>query len=61
MNKGRDMAELKSIEAAKHVKVTLQITEKERKEWKQYALVHDMTLTEAIKKAMIEMMSKESS
>lgn len=41
-----------------NVKVTFQITEKERKDWKQYALNHDITLTEAIKRAMKKLIEK---
>ena len=44
---------------ANHVKVTLQLSEKERKAWKQYALNNDITLTEAIKKAMRELIEKQ--
>lgn len=41
------------------VKVTLQLTEKERKDWKQYALDNDITLTEAIKQAMRKLLEKQ--
>lgn len=47
-------------EAEKYVKVTLQLTEQERKDWKQYALNNDMTLTEAIKQAMRLFMGNKS-
>lgn len=43
-----------------YVKVTLQLTEKERKDWKQYALNNDITVTAAIKKAMRELIEKQS-
>ena len=42
-----------------YVKITLQITEKERKDWKQYALNNDITLTEAIKQAMKKLIEKD--
>lgn len=46
------------IKEPKNVKVNLQITDVERKAWKQYALDNDMTLTDAIKNAMQKMIAK---
>lgn len=42
----------------KIVKLTLQITDVERKAWKQYALDNDTTVTDVIKKAMQKLIAK---
>lgn len=41
-----------------NVKITLQIKDKERKDWKQYALDNDITMTEAIRRAMQKLLAK---
>ncbi len=41
------------------VAITLQIDKSTRQEWKIYAAKHDISVTEAIKKAMTEILNKE--
>ena len=42
------------------VKITMQVNETTRKEWKQFCLDNNYTLTTAIKKAMQDLIKKES-
>lgn len=44
----------------KSVKLTLQITDVERKAWKQYALDNDTSVTDVIKKAMQKLIAKSN-